>query len=310
MSRKRKALSLAESIHDELICPITYEMPAEPVYAEDGRLYERSAIEQWFAADNRSSPMTKLPMGTRLVDAVQVRNVIEKIVESGELPEERAREWRANREAKRAEEHARLLTGLSAQRRALKVDDALRYLDTVKEIFYRDSSVYNSFLDCMKLFKKQELDTPGVIARVIELFEGHRDLISGFNVFLPPGYCIELPRRSGVPRVVVPPPISWDQISPDGSRMERRLGSPVEFNEAISYVTKIKSRFERQPRTYERFLDVLHNYQRQGQSVADVYREVRGIFEGHPDLIEDFHVFLPPGAQVGRGLPRGRRVAA
>jgi len=310
MSRKRKALSLAESIHDELICPITYEMPAEPVYAEDGRLYERSAIEQWFAADNRSSPMTKLPMGTRLVDAVQVRNVIERIVESGELPEERAREWRANREAKRAEEHARLLTGLSAQRRALKVDDALRYLDTVKEIFYRDSSVYNSFLDCMKQFKKQEVDTEGVIARVIELFEGHRDLISGFNVFLPPGYCIELPRRSGVPRVVVPPPVSWDQIPADGSRMERRLGSPVEFNEAISYVTKIKSRFERQPRTYERFLDVLHNYQRQGQSVADVYREVRGIFEGHPDLIEDFHVFLPPGAQVGRGLPRGRRVAA
>ena len=305
MSRKRKAtaLSLAESIHDELICPITYEMPAEPVYAEDGRLYERSAIEQWFAADNRSSPMTKLPMGTRLVDAVQVRNVIERIVESGELPEERAREWRANREAKRAEEHARLLTGLSAQRRALKVDDALRYLDTVKEIFYRDSSVYNSFLDCMKLFKKQELDTPGVIARVIELFEGHRDLISGFNVFLPPGYCIELPRRSGVPRVVVPVALAYPAAP-------RLTGSPVEFDEAISYVTKVKSRFERQPRTYERFLDVLHNYQQQGQSVADVYREVRGIFEGHPDLIEDFHVFLPPGAQVGRGLPRGRRVAA
>ena len=303
MSRKRKALSLAESIHDELICPITYEMPAEPVYAEDGRLYERSAIEQWFAADNRSSPMTKLPMGTRLVDAVQVRNVIERIVESGELPEERAREWRANREAKRAEEHARLLTGLSAQRRALKVDDALRYLDTVKEIFYRDSSVYNSFLDCMKQFKKQELDTPGVIARVIELFEGHRDLISGFNVFLPPGYCIELPRRSGVPRVVVPVALAYPAAP-------RLTGSPVEFDEAISYVTKVKSRFERQPRTYERFLDVLHNYQQQGQSVADVYREVRGIFEGHPDLIEDFHVFLPPGAQVGRGLPRGRRVAA
>ena len=34
------------------------------------------------------------------------------------------------------------------------------------------------------------------------------------------------------------------------------------------------------------------------------------LFEGHPDLIQEFHVFLPPGAQVGRGLPRGRRVAA
>ena len=57
MSRKRK-FSLAEALESELICPITYEMPAEPVYAEDGRLYERSAIEQWFAADNRSSPLS------------------------------------------------------------------------------------------------------------------------------------------------------------------------------------------------------------------------------------------------------------
>ena len=63
MSRKRKALSLAETIHDELICPITYEMPAEPVYAEDGRLYERSAIEQWLG-DHNTSPLTGLPLAS------------------------------------------------------------------------------------------------------------------------------------------------------------------------------------------------------------------------------------------------------
>lgn len=37
------------------------------------------------------------------------------------------------------------------------------------------------------------IDTPGVIQRVSSLFRGHRDLIEGFNTFLPPGFKIELP---------------------------------------------------------------------------------------------------------------------
>ena len=43
----------------------------------------------------------------------------------------------------------------------------------------------------MKDFKSTNIDTPGVINRVSELFEGHTDLIVGFNTFLPPGYKIE-----------------------------------------------------------------------------------------------------------------------
>jgi histone deacetylase complex regulatory component SIN3 len=37
------------------------------------------------------------------------------------------------------------------------------------------------------------IDTPGVIARVSELFKGHRHLILGFNTFLPPGWKIGTP---------------------------------------------------------------------------------------------------------------------
>jgi hypothetical protein len=51
----------------------------------------------------------------------------------------------------------------------------------------RDTQVYNDFLDIMKEFKSSNIDTPGVISRVSELFEGHTDLIVGFNTFLPPG---------------------------------------------------------------------------------------------------------------------------
>uniref|UniRef100_A0A667XQ76 Paired amphipathic helix protein Sin3a n=1 Tax=Myripristis murdjan TaxID=586833 RepID=A0A667XQ76_9TELE len=74
----------------------------------------------------------------------------------------------------------------------LKVEDALSYLDQVKLQFGNQPQVYNDFLDIMKEFKSQSIDTPGVISRVSQLFKGHPDLIMGFNTFLPPGYKIEL----------------------------------------------------------------------------------------------------------------------
>ncbi|KAG0410276.1 hypothetical protein HPB47_012610 [Ixodes persulcatus] len=74
----------------------------------------------------------------------------------------------------------------------LKVEDALSYLDQVKFRFGNQPQVYNDFLDIMKEFKSQSIDTPGVIQRVSNLFKGHPELIVGFNTFLPPGYRIEV----------------------------------------------------------------------------------------------------------------------
>ena len=34
-------------IVEELLCPITQQLPVYPVTAEDGRVYERDAIEEW-----------------------------------------------------------------------------------------------------------------------------------------------------------------------------------------------------------------------------------------------------------------------
>ncbi|KAL6715952.1 Transcriptional regulatory protein sin3 [Lecanora helva] len=71
------------------------------------------------------------------------------------------------------------------------LNDALSYLDQVKVRFVQQPDVYNQFLDIMKDFKSQAIDTPGVIDRVSSLFAGHPELIQGFNTFLPPGYRIE-----------------------------------------------------------------------------------------------------------------------
>jgi len=148
----------------------------------------------------------------------------------------------------------------------LTTNDALAYLKAVKDIFQDKRDKYDDFLEVMKDFKAQRfdhvvtyslstspfsqlfvhyfciilgkrrilvllvelelcfpwvhcrIDTAGVIGRVKELFKGHRDLILGFNTFLPKGYEITLPSED-------------EQPAPK---------KPVEFEEAINFVNKIK----------------------------------------------------------------------
>ncbi|XP_037821313.1 paired amphipathic helix protein Sin3a isoform X2 [Lucilia sericata] len=91
----------------------------------------------------------------------------------------------------------------------LKVEDALSYLDQVKYQYSDQPQIYNNFLDIMKEFKSHCIDTPGVIQRVSTLFKGHTELIYGFNMFLPPGYKIEIHSDElgcSVPVVSMPSP--------------------------------------------------------------------------------------------------------
>lgn len=319
----------------------------------------------------------------------------------------------------------------------LKVEDALSYLDQVKYKFGNQPQVYNDFLDIMKEFKSQSIDTPGVIQRVSNLFkvrdlnysihymrtclkhfcfffhlpQGHPELIVGFNTFLPPGYKIEVqandqgvafqvsvsvPSPSGgnihltqptspnkgssqfsmhqIQPVLVPPsapqhihiPIQQAQQSPiavvpqnfsrDRSTSQcasqpsapsapppppsstaavndlvnsqghalhhisqahqtimqaEQTGNqnqPVEFNHAISYVNKIKIRFQTQPEKYKRFLEILHAYQKEQKIIkessgnmqpskqlteAEVYSQVAKLFDQQEDLLREFGQFLP-----------------
>lgn len=350
--------------------------------------------------------------------------------------------------------------GQQAQIQRLKVEDALSYLDEVKFKFGNQPQVYNDFLDIMKEFKSQSIDTPGVIQRVSNLFKGHPKLIEGFNTFLPPGYKIEvrendneyqvsvsMPSPSGGTSIapqpspptkmaflqsgnntpmhipssvnllphqissshpkqiqiqsapmqqtaatvqsasVQPIPIAPQNYSRDrdhtvssgvgvsgassggpvssvqssgvssatissltapsqgqssnqnaigvATPMQRvndlsnmggmhRLSQahhqmmqseaaggsgssanqPVEFNHAITYVNKIKVRFQSQPEKYKRFLEILHTYQKEqkvskdGSAIkqlteAEVYAQVAKLFDNQEDLLREFGQFLP-----------------
>ena len=88
-----------DAIHaaaEEFICPISLELPINPVTAEDGRIYEKSEIERFIVhqGPNLKSPVTNERMGRRLLPAVQIRNAVEGLVRSGTIMGPKADQWR------------------------------------------------------------------------------------------------------------------------------------------------------------------------------------------------------------------------
>ncbi|GMH56528.1 hypothetical protein TrST_g9038 [Triparma strigata] len=215
--------------------------------------------------------------------------------------------------------------------RELRVEDALQYLDQVKMEFGDRPHIYNEFLDIMKNFKSQQIDTPGVIRSVSNLFMGNKKLVLGFNTFLPEGYKIELPLdgngppvavyqapgQTGVTRILGPGSIG-EEIKPSSlppslpapvpapapapaaalpAPSQQSGGQPVEFDHAINYVTTIKKRFANEPETYKAFLEILHTYQKEQRGIKEVLDEVSNLFADHPDLLKEFTYFLPDQVQ-------------
>eukprot|EP01116_Phalansterium_solitarium_P019014 TRINITY_DN5195_c0_g1_i1.p1 TRINITY_DN5195_c0_g1~~TRINITY_DN5195_c0_g1_i1.p1 ORF type:complete len:1266 (+),score=480.31 TRINITY_DN5195_c0_g1_i1:73-3870(+) len=198
----------------------------------------------------------------------------------------------------------------------VKFENALDFLDQVKLQFANQPKVYNQFLDIMKDFKAQCIDTPGVIARVSELFKGHKNLILGFNTFLPPGYKIEYvpddesdAMSSGNFIVTQPPPqvplqAGFPIVAPQPPRKQ------PEFDHARNYVKKIKMRFSNQPQTYKQFLEILHTYHKEQHTIKDVYEQVAKLFASHADLLDEFTQFLPDPMAQAPPLPVFAQAAA
>ena len=88
---KKHKVALNE-IAAEYVCPLTRELPVDPVMAKDGQIYERSEILKWLAR-NATSPVTREPMGTELTPVPLIRNTIEKLVSSGAIDGEISAAW-------------------------------------------------------------------------------------------------------------------------------------------------------------------------------------------------------------------------
>ncbi|KAK9090560.1 hypothetical protein Sjap_023737 [Stephania japonica] len=167
----------------------------------------------------------------------------------------------------------------------LTTTDALQYLKHIQDVFQENKEKYDEFLQVMKDFKTNIIDTERVIERVGEIFEGHRDLILGFSNFLPEKYVITLPPEDEPPRK-----------------------KPVQLEDAMIFVDKVKTRLGDDDHVYKSFVKILRMSQKEGNSISEVYELVANLLHEHQDLLDEFIRFLPNsgGAQLYHP-PLGRR---
>ncbi|CAH8253404.1 unnamed protein product [Arabidopsis lyrata] len=149
---------------------------------------------------------------------------------------------------------------------------AFEYLKAVKAKFQDQHEKYDEFLEIMNDFKCRRVDRLDVIIRMKELLKEHKELLLGFNTFLPKGFRITL--------------------LPDDH--EQPSHKEPDFKDALTFITKVQTRFQG-GRAYKSFLDILSIYrnERNLKSLTQVYDEVSILFRDHTDLLAEFNRFLP-----------------
>lgn len=175
-----------------------------------------------------------------------------------------------------------------------KVEDALSYLEQVKKRYINNPTAYTEFLDIMKDFKGDKLNTSGVIEAVKKLFHGQRDLILGFNFFLPPD--IKIPQESEPGQSeqtdLANPSQTSDLISPDELEGLETMNQPT-YQDAQGYVAAVREATTQEQ--YKEFLDILNSSQSQttADNQSNMLERIENLFEGHDKLIQGFKDFLP-----------------
>ena len=96
-----------QSVFQEFQCPISHELPVDPVMAEDGKVYERKAIEEWLDKSNKSPLTKKLISKKGLVSSTCIKNIIENVVESFNDGTEEDRQLVANYWESRREDESK-----------------------------------------------------------------------------------------------------------------------------------------------------------------------------------------------------------
>lgn len=94
---------------DHLLCPITLELPFEPVMAQDGFVYDKKAIQTHIQTrrDQKlelNSPLTNRRMGDTLLPAPHVKELIGAMIQKGAVPGELADAWNRTAQQHREKE--------------------------------------------------------------------------------------------------------------------------------------------------------------------------------------------------------------
>jgi histone deacetylase complex regulatory component SIN3 len=168
----------------------------------------------------------------------------------------------------------------SSRRTGPLIDDARVFVKDVEAVFQDKREKYDEFVKLLQDFGAKRIDRRVVKEGVMELLKEHQDLISRFNIFLPPGHEIPLP-------------LDDDLQQRDQSALEDR---------AMAFLTTVKVTFEDKMEKFNEFLKLLADYRAKRIDVIVVKEGMMELFKDHKNLLLGFNTFLPEGHKISLPL--------
>lgn len=144
--------------------------------------------------------------------------------------------------------------------------DAIAFMDTVKTVLGAKSV---GFINLFKDYKAKRINAKQVISGARSFLKGHRELIAGFNLFLPRAHEISVPLEDDA--------------------FAREMEPFLE--DALKFIKKVEKQLNAEQLAY--FLNLLHEHQNMRKSLEDLCLEIGLLFSDKPDLLQDFNSFLP-----------------
>ncbi|XP_022878665.1 paired amphipathic helix protein Sin3-like 2 [Olea europaea var. sylvestris] len=157
-------------------------------------------------------------------------------------------------------------------------DNALSFVDIVKQRFHDQESIYQEFRYLCERFRREFTEPESVISQVKNLFSGHPDLISQFLNFVP-----KILRRDKDTAAASASASTTSRNSSDEVGREKTK-SCIEFVNWVAETLQDDYKFKS-------FLDAVNGF-RKYKDIDRVRERVSVIFKDHPELDIEFSRFL------------------
>jgi len=168
----------------------------------------------------------------------------------------------------------------SSRRTGPVIGDAREFVKDVEAVFQDKREKYEEFVKLLQDFGAKRISRRVVKKGVTELLKEHQDLISRFNIFLPPGDEIHLP-------------LDDDLQQGDRSALE---------DEAMVFLAAVKVTFEDKMEKFNEFLKLLADYGAKRIDGRVVKEGITELFKDHKDLLLGVNTWLPAGHKISLPL--------
>lgn len=170
------------------------------------------------------------------------------------------------------------------------------FCEEVKERL-RSPADYQTFLKCLRIYSREIITREELQSLVADTLGKYPDLMERFNEFIE-----RYERAVGFLAGVT---TKWNEeytnsmlVKEEERDKEQKCKTEappqgIEFEEAISFVKRVKERFKINDHVYKSFLDILNKYRKEHKNSHEVYHEVAILLNDHPDLLDEFTKFLP-----------------